>query len=261
MYFNQLYNRDSRDLSFIPDGVVDLVVTSPPYNVGKNYSAHEDCLPLDEYLALLEDVWKECYRVLAPGGRIAINVAGVDRKPYLPLHSYITLQMTRLGFMMRGEIIWNKGASVGVSTAWGSWCRPSNPTLRDVHEYILVFSKEEWKMQHRGETDLLPEEFVQYTKSIWDFPTVSAKKVGHPAPFPLELPSRLIKLYTYKGDLVLDPFMGSGTTCQAAELLGRRWIGVDVDPAYCELAAQQMAELRRGNIREKTEQVSKAAGA
>jgi DNA modification methylase len=259
MFDNQFYNRDSRDLSFIPDGVVDLVVTSPPYNVGIKYATHEDCLPLDDYLALLEAVWKECYRVLKPGGRIAINVAGVDRKPYLPLHSYITLQMTKLGFRMRGEIIWNKGASVGVSTAWGSWCRPSNPTLRDVHEYILVFSKGDWALQHRGETDLTPEEFVTYTKSIWDFPTVSAKKVGHPAPFPLELPSRLIKLYTYKNDLVLDPFMGSGTTCLAAEMLGRRWIGVDLDAGYCELAARYMANLRVERAQER--QVSQAAGA
>jgi len=261
MYANRLYNRDSRDLSFIPDGVVDLVVTSPPYNVGIKYATHEDCLPLDQYLDMLESVWRECYRVLAPGGRIAINVAGVDRKPYLPLHAYITLQMNKLGYKMRGEIIWNKGASVGVSTAWGSWCRPSNPTLRDVHEYILVFSKEDWRMQHKGETDLTPEEFVTYTKSIWDFPTVSAKKVGHPAPFPLELPYRLIKLYTYKNDLVLDPFMGSGTTCQAAALLGRRWIGVDIDPGYCELAERNMAAIEALRAEQVPAAVSEPAGA
>lgn len=201
-------------------------------------------MSLEEYLAMLEAVWKECYRVLAPGGRIAINVAGVDRKPYLPLHAYITVQMERLGFMNRGCILWDKGSSVGVSTAWGSWRSPSNPTLRDVHEYILVFSKGDWKMGHKGETDLTSEEFVQYTKSIWTFPTVSAKKVGHPAPFPLELPRRLIKLYTYKNDVVLDPFMGSGTTCQAAELLGRRWLGVDMDAGYCELARQNIERIR-----------------
>jgi site-specific DNA-methyltransferase (adenine-specific) len=183
---------------------------------------------------------------MADGGRIAINVAGVDRKPYLPLHSYSTMQMLKLGFNMRGEVVWNKGASVGVSTAWGSWCSPSNPTLRDVHEYVLIFSKGDYKLQHRGETDLTPEEFTTYTKAAWDFSTVSAKKVGHPAPFPLELPSRLIRLYTYKNDLVLDPFMGSGTTCQAAELLGRRWIGVDKDEVYVALAQAKMDVLRKG---------------
>lgn len=257
MYDNRIYNRDSRDLGMIPDGVVDLVVTSPPYNVGKNYATHEDCLPLDQYLSLLDAVWRECLRVMKPGGRIAVNVAGVDRKPYLPLHAYITTRMIEMGFQMRGEIIWDKGASVGVSTAWGSWCRPSNPTLRDVHEYIMVFSKGDWALGHRGETDLISEEFVQMTKSIWEFPTVSAKKVGHPAPFPLELPSRLIKLYTYKGDLVLDPFAGSGTTCQAAELLGRRWIGVDMDPGYCQLAEQNMTTLKAGRRGE----TAQAAGA
>jgi DNA modification methylase len=257
-YTNRIYNQDSRNLSMIPDGVVDLVVTSPPYNVGVKYASHEDGLPLEDYLALLEAVWKECHRVMAPGGRIAINVAGVDRKPYLALHAYITLQMVKLGFHMRGEVIWNKGASVGVSTAWGSWCRPSNPTLRDVHEYILIFSKDDWAMGHKGETDLISEEFVSLTKSIWDFPTVSAKKVGHPAPFPLELPSRLIKLYTYKNDVVLDPFNGSGTTCLAAESLGRRWIGVDMDPGYCELA---QANLHRLSETKGSDPSPRAAGA
>ena len=260
MYANRIYNRGARDLSVIPDNVVDLVVTSPPYNVGKKYATHDDGMSMDDYLAMLEQVWKECYRVLAPGGRIAINVAGVDRKPYIPLHAYISLQMNRLGFQMRGEVIWNKGASVGVSTAWGSWCSPSNPTLRDLHEYIMVFTKGDWKMGHKGETDLTSEEFVAYTKSVWEFPTVSAKKVGHPAPFPVELPSRLIKLYTYKDDLVLDPFNGSGTTCQAAELLGRRWIGVDMDAGYCALAEANMAALaeRAGRPEERKSRVAGA---
>lgn len=261
MFDNRIYNADARDLSFIPDGVVDLVVTSPPYNVGIKYATHDDCLSMEAYLAMLEQVWQECHRVMAPGGRIAINVAGVDRKPYLPLHAYITLQLNKLGFNMRGEIIWNKGASVGVSTAWGSWCSPSNPTLRDLHEYILVFSKGDWKMGHKGESDLISEEFVAYTKSVWEFPTVSAKKVGHPAPFPLELPSRLIKLYTYRDDLVLDPFNGSGTTCQAAELLGRRWIGVDMDAGYCDLAERNMQALREGSVREERGRSSRVAGA
>ncbi len=260
-FANRVYNGDSRNLSFIPDNSVDLVVTSPPYNVGIKYANHDDGMSMDDYLAMLEQVWTECHRVLAPGGRIAINVAGVDRKPYIPLHAYISLQMNKLGFQMRGEIIWNKGASVGVSTAWGSWCSPSNPTLRDVHEYILVFTKGDWKMAHKGESDLVSEEFVAYTKSVWEFPTVSAKKVGHPAPFPVELPSRLIKLYTYKDDVVLDPFNGSGTTCQAAEMLGRRWIGVDMDPGYCQLAEANMAALRANAGGTGDERGKRAAGA
>jgi site-specific DNA-methyltransferase (adenine-specific) len=236
----------------IEDGVVDLVICSPPYNVGKNYKDHDDALPLHDYLALLCDVWTECRRVLRPGGRMCVNVAGVDRQPYLPLQSHITQQLTELGLLMRGEIIWDKAASVGVSTAWGSWQSPSNPTLRDVHEYIMVFCKEQFRLlapqslgeggeETKGETDLTSEEFTALTRSIWSFPTGSASKVGHPAPFPVELPRRLIKLYSWKGALVLDPFCGSGSTCVAAAQLGRLWIGVDIDPAYVELAQRRVS--------------------
>jgi site-specific DNA-methyltransferase (adenine-specific) len=239
---NRIYCADSRRLDMIEDGVVDLVICSPPYNVGKNYKNHNDALPLDEYLALLRDVWVECKRVMRPGARICVNVAGVDRQPYLPLQSFITLQLRDLGFLMRGQVIWDKAASVGVSTAWGSWQRPSNPTLRDVHEYIIVFCKDQFRLeQPKGETDLTSEEFTALTKSIWTFPTGSARKVGHPAPFPVELPARLIRLYSWKGALVLDPFCGSGSTCVAASQLERNWIGVDIDPHYVEIALKRVA--------------------
>jgi DNA modification methylase len=238
---NRIYCADSRHLEMIEDGVVDLVICSPPYNVGKNYKNHNDALPLDDYLALLRDVWAECQRVLRPGGRICVNVAGVDRQPYLPLQSYITQQLIELGFLMRGEIIWDKAASVGVSTAWGSWRSPSNPTLRDVHEFILVFCKEQFRLeQTKGDSDLTSEEFTALTRSIWQFPTDSAKKIGHPTPFPVELPRRLIKLYSWKGGLVLDPFCGSGSTCVAAAQSERLWIGVDTDPHYVELAQKRI---------------------
>ena len=243
---NGIYQADSRKLDFIPDGAVTLVICSPPYNVQKPYQQHDDDLPREEYLALLKAVWTECRRLLRPGGRICVNVAGCWRQPYFPLHSYITLQMEKLGFLMRGEIIWDKGASVGVSTAWGSFASPSNPVLRDVHEYLLVFSKDSFKLEPEGEgkPDIANEQFVQYTRSIWQFPTESANKVGHPAPFPLELPRRLIRLYSYPGDLVLDPFCGSGTTCLAARELGRRWIGVDIDPRYVSIARERLGQGR-----------------
>ncbi len=249
---NRIYQSDSRKLDMIEDGVVDLIICSPPYNVGKNYKNHDDALPLDDYLALLRAVWTECKRVMRPGARICVNVAGVDRQPYLPLQSYITQQLIELGFLMRGEIIWDKAASVGVSTAWGSWQSPSNPTLRDVHEYIMVFCKEQFRLlaprslgeggeETKGETDLTSEDFTALTRSIWTFPTGSARKVGHPAPFPVELPRRLIKLYSWRGALVLDPFCGSGSTCVAAAQLGRLWIGVDTDPSYVALARRRVS--------------------
>lgn len=238
MIENMILNRNARDLSPIPDGVIDLVITSPPYNVGIEYAEHDDRMPPADYMGMLGAVWRECWRVMKPGARIAVNVAGVDRQPYIPLHHYIGHQLTREGFLMRGEIIWYKGSVLG--TAWGSWKQPSNPVLRDAHEYILVFSKESWALGHRGESDISGDEFVEYTRTVWSFPPARRSKEGHPAPFPVELPARLIKLYSYKGDLVLDPFCGSGTTCSAARMLGRRWIGVDKDSVYCELARSHL---------------------
>jgi DNA modification methylase len=161
------------------------------HNVGKEY---DQDLTLNEYRQMLKRVWSEVYRVLVPGGRACINIANLGRKPYIPLHAYIIEDMNRIGFLMRGEIIWDKAASASSSTAWGSWQSASNPTLRDVHEYILVFSKESYRRkppEERANT-IERDQFLEYTKSIWTFPSVTARKVGHPAPFPEELPARLM---------------------------------------------------------------------
>jgi site-specific DNA-methyltransferase (adenine-specific) len=244
-FVDRLLCRDSRDMSFIPDSEISLVVTSPPYNVGKPYSKHADDLDLGEYLAYIGDVWRECHRVLRLGGRLAINVANTWRQPYIPLSAYIATQCIEMGFIMRGEVVWNKAASVGVSTAWGSWRSASNPTLRDVHEYILIFSKDSLKLAPNGaRSKITSEEFTTYTKSVWTFSTASARKEGHPAPFPEELPSRLIKLYTFPGDIVLDPFVGSGSACAAAKRLGRRYVGIDIDPGYIELAKKKLSRVQ-----------------
>ncbi len=227
----------------LPDNSVHLMVTSPPYNVGKEYDAN---LPLSEYLAFLRRVWQEVYRVLVPGGRACINVANLGRKPYIPLHAFIINDMWDIGFLMRGEIIWDKGASAGTSTAWGSWMSPTNPTLRDTHEYILVFSKGMFRRANPSKraATIRREEFLEYTKSVWHFPPVSARKVGHPAPFPVELPYRLIQLYTFAGDVVLDPFMGSGQTALAAIRTGRHFVGYEISPEYVALAQSRVAQER-----------------
>jgi site-specific DNA-methyltransferase (adenine-specific) len=231
---------DSRDMSMIPDESVHLMVTSPPYNVGKDY---DEDLNLEEYQGLLRDVFGEVYRKLVVGGRACINIANLGRRPYIPLHSYIIQDMAEIGYMMRGEIIWSKAASAGSSTAWGSWLSASNPTLRDIHEYILIFSKGSMRRERGGrESTITRDEFLEYTKSIWSFPTESAKKVGHPAPFPVELPYRLIQLYTYREDVVLDPFCGSGTTCVAALRTKRHFIGVDNSEKYVELARKRIGK-------------------
>lgn len=251
--FNQIYCGDSRNMDAIADGSVQLVVTSPPYNVGKPYDSHGDTLELREYLALLEQVWQECDRVLCPGGRIAINVANTYRQPYFPLHSSIIKQMQALGFLMRGEIIWDKGATAGVSTAWGSFARASNPVLRDVHEYVLVFSKQQMKLEswpaehhHPVTSGITNQQFVDWTKSIWRLEAESrltgkdGKRYNHPAPFPVELPRRLMLLYTNRGDVVLDPFMGSGSTAVASVLEGRQFVGYDISPEYCSWARERI---------------------
>jgi DNA modification methylase len=205
---DQILQQDSRNMHQVNSDVVSLIITSPPYNVNKNYSEYSDQNGLEEYLEYLDEVWKECYRVLRPGGRLCINIANLGRKPYLPLGSYITQHLLAMGFFMRGEIIWNKGSSVGGSTSWGSWLEPSNPTLRDIHEYILIFSKQTNKLKKAvdsQESNITKEEYMEFDKSIWTFATEKPKLVGHPAPFPIELPHRLIKLYSYPGDLILDP--------------------------------------------------------
>jgi site-specific DNA-methyltransferase (adenine-specific) len=225
----------------LPDSSIHLMVTSPPYNVGKEY---DEDLTLGEYLGFLNRIWLEVKRVLVPGGRACINVANLGRKPYIPLHAFIIRDMLESGFLMRGEIIWDKAASASASTAWGSWRSASNPTLRDVHEYILVFSKGSFrrgKVKDRGDT-ISRDDFLQNTRSVWTFPAESARKVGHPAPFPVELPRRLIQLYTFEGEVVLDPFMGSGQSALAALETDRHYIGYEIDPAYAELAENRIRE-------------------
>jgi len=235
---NQILVASSEEMTHLPDACIHLMVTSPPYNARKEY---DEDLTLDEYLQLLENVFCETYRVLIPGGRACINVANLGRKPYIPLNAFISLMMVEIGFLMRGEIIWDKGSSVGSSTAWGSWLSASNPTLRDVHEYILVFSKGQFKRQRNGaESTIERDDFLELTKSVWQFPTESASRVGHPAPFPVELPRRLIELYTFEGDVILDPFMGSGTTALAALETGRHYVGYELDEDYVSLAQQRI---------------------
>ena len=232
--------QDSRRMREIPDSSVHLMVTSPPYNVGKEYDSD---LRLEEHLEMLATVFSEGFRVLVNGGRACINIANVGRKPYIPYHKFVIDIMTNLGFLMRGEVIWDKGAGAGSSTAWGSWCSPSNPTLRDTHEYILIFSKGKFKRENKGRIGTITkDEFLEYTKSVWNFPPESAKRVGHPAPFPIELPYRCIQLYTFEGETVLDPFCGVGTTAIAALRTRRHFVCLDINPEYVKKARTRLKE-------------------
>jgi modification methylase len=240
---NQIIASSAEAMSGIPDNAVHLMVTSPPYNANKEY---DEDLTLQEYLDFLRAVFAETYRVLVPGGRACINLANLGRKPYIPLTSHIALMMQEIGFIMRGEIIWDKGASATGSTAWGSWQSASNPILRDVHEYILVFSKGDYKRHLTKQekatkrSTIGRDEFLDWTKTIWQMNAESARRIGHPAPFPLELPHRLIQLYSFETDVVLDPFMGSGTTAIAAL---RKFVGFEIVEEYVALAQRRIAAL------------------
>ena len=251
---------DSRDMHHLPDNSVALAVTSPPYFVGKEYEQAVAGRRVPEsymdYLGLLREVFAECVRVLEPGGRLAVNVANLGRKPYRSLSGDVTgILQDDLGLLLRGEIIWTKARGASGSCAWGSWCSPANPVLRDVTERVVVASKGRFdralsrsQRQAAGlphHATISPDEFMDATLDVWEIRPASATQVGHPAPFPEELPARLIRLYTYEDDLVLDPFMGSGTTLVAAAEANRRGVGYDIDQAYVDLARARLADLEQ----------------
>lgn len=242
-YLNKIFCKSSEKMEELPDNSIHLMVTSPPYNVGKEY---DENLTLNEYREFLKRVWGEVKRILVPGGRVCINIANLGRKPYIPLHAFIVEDMLDLGFLMRGEVIWNKASSGSPSTAWGSWLSAKNPTLRDIHEYILIFSKGMWTRGNiERKSTISKVEFLEFTKSIWTFSAEPATKVGHPAPFPVELPYRLIQLYTFEGEVVLDPFIGSGQAAIAAIKSRRHYVGYDINEEYVRLAERRIKEFYR----------------
>jgi DNA modification methylase len=241
----------------VADGSVALVVTSPPYFAGKRYEEEfeREGVPSSylEYLQLLRDVFAECARTLEPGGRIAVNVANLGRKPYRSLSAdVIRILQDDLGLLLRGEIIWQKGDGASGSCAWGSFRSAANPVLRDITERVVVASKGRFDragtVGYRAaeglphESTLATDDFLMLTLDVWEIPAESARRVGHPAPFPVELPEQLIRLYTFAGDLVLDPFMGSGSALVAAARLGRRYVGYDLDAEYVEIARRRVAD-------------------
>ena len=254
-----IFHGDARDMTDdqVADRSVALLVTSPPYFTGKEYETNlaEGHVPASyvEYMEMLRDVFSVCLKKLEPGGRMAINVANLGRKPYRSLSAdVITLLQDDLGMLLRGEIIWQKAKGAGGSCAWGSYRSPQNPVLRDVTERVILASKgrfdravkrsrrEERGLPHRPTIDT--DEFLEATIDIWEIPSESATKVGHPAPFPVALPQRLIELYTYEDDLVMDPFMGSGSTAVAATRTRRHYVGFDTESDYIGLAEERIAE-------------------
>jgi site-specific DNA-methyltransferase (adenine-specific) len=251
---------DARHMDEVPESSVALVVTSPPYFAGKEYeeSLGEHGVPATylEYLDLLREVFAQCARKLEPGGRIAVNVANLGRRPYRSLSAdVIGILQDDLRLLLRGEIIWVKQRGSSGSCAWGSFQRPGNPVLRDLTERVIVASKGRFdravpaqlraRRELPSESSMTREDFMENTLDVWEIPAESATRVGHPAPFPIELPARLIELYTYRGDLVLDPFAGSGTAAVAAVRAGRHYVGYDLDESYIQLAEARVAQERQ----------------
>jgi site-specific DNA-methyltransferase (adenine-specific) len=248
---------DARHMDAVEDSSVALVVTSPPYFAGKQYEEElaREGVPASylEYLELLTDVFAECVRTLEAGGRIAVNVANLGRKPYRSLSADVVRILEHdLGLLLRAEIVWQKGEGASGSCAWGSFRSAANPVLRDVTERVIVASKGRFDRARTvkqraaeglpSESTITTDDFLALTLDVWSIPAESARRVGHPAPFPVELPERLIRLYTFAGDLVLDPFMGSGSTLVAAAQTGRRYVGYDLDAGYVELARHRVDE-------------------
>ncbi len=253
---NQIYVGDARHMDRVRPSSVALVVTSPPYFAGKAYEEElgEGHIPATyvEYLTMLEDVFAECVDKLEAGGRIAVNVANLGRKPYRSLSAdVIGILQDRLGLLLRGEVIWRKARGAGGNCAWGSFKQPANPVLRDLTERVVIASKGRFDRAVKGPdravsglpstATLTADEFMDATLDVWELAPESANRVNHPAPFPVELPQRLIDLYTYRGDVVLDPFMGSGTTAVAAVRTGRHYLGYDTDDAYAKAARERVA--------------------
>ena len=237
---NIIFNKSAEKMDDLIDNCISLTVTSPPYNIGK---LSDNDLSDEAYWKLMKQCFQEVYRVTESGGRLVINVANLGRKPYIPFSNMFTDLMVELGFLMRGEIIWQKSKGANANFAWGSWLSASNPVIRDIHEYCLVFSKEGMSKGSKGKSTIEKDEFMESTLSIWNINPARAKKIGHPAPFPVELAERFINLYSYEKDLILDPFIGSGSTAIAATNLKRSYIGYEISSEYCELAEKRLSEI------------------
>ena len=256
----------------MPAESVHLAITSPPYNVGLAYDAHNDKMPYEEYLQWLMPFWKERQRVLVPGGRVALNIAPTSIKDFKPVHYDMTMDLKKLGFIMRTEILWYK-QTIRRRTAWGSWKSPRNPHVMPSWEYVLVFSKGSWTLEgNKADADITGEEFIKFSDAFWHispetrgrqpfleslYPprrgrkTPEQKAEGHPAPFPEELIYRLIKFYSYRGNVVLDPFGGTGTVATVAARTGRHYVHLDLSKKYCAISAERVAaELKQMRLEE-----------
>jgi DNA modification methylase len=223
----------------IPDNTAHLAITSPPYNLGLNYDNHSDNLTYENYLKWMKEIWLETKRILVPGGRFALNIAPTSIKDFRPIHHDFSNQLREIGMIMRTEILWYK-QTIRRRTAWGSWKAPSNPHIMPSWEYVLVFNKDSWILKSDSkEADITADEFKRFSDGFWYIPPETQRR-GHPSPFPEELIYRLIKYYTYKNNIVLDMFGGTGTVAVVAQKTGRHFIHIDISKKYCEITEQRL---------------------
>jgi len=243
-WFDRIVEGDAREtLDRLPEASVELAITSPPYNVRIPYRGYTDDLPPEEYLRWLKEVWRSLHRVLVPGGRFVLNVAPTSIKNFRPIHHDLSRDLRELGYIMRTEIIWYK-QTMGRRTAWGSWRSPSNPHIVPSWEYVLVFSKGQWRLPGDPHAvDITAREFEQFSDGFWKIPPERHRR-GHPSPFPEEMIERLVKFYSYRGNVVLDMFGGTGTVAAVARRLGRHYLHIDASHEYCVLAAARVRRAR-----------------
>jgi len=241
---NQIINGDVLEvMKKIPDNSIHLAITSPPYNVGKDYDNHNDKMDYQEYLNWLNGVWKETQRVLVPGGRFALNIAPTGIKDFVPIHHDFTNQLRKLGMKFRTEIIWYKQTMLK-RTAWGSWKSPANPHVVPSWEYVLVFTKNGDKLfGDPKEADITAEEFKEFSDGFWQIQP-ERQRNGHPAPFPEDLIYRLIKFYSYKGNIVLDMFGGTGTVAVVSHKTDRKFVHIDISKEYCKTAKDRLEKIK-----------------
>lgn len=246
MELNKIYCEDCAGLmEKIDNSYVDCIITSIPYNFDKEYDIYDDKKDFKEYEKWLTVVFKECVRVLKDGGRMFVNVQPVFSENY-PTHHIVSRILNQLGLSWGGEILWEKNNYNCAYTTWGSWCSPSKPYLKYTWEFVEYFYKGSPKHEgDKGNIDITGNEFKKWTTAKWNIaPETRMKEFGHPAMFPEELVGRILKLFTYRDDIVLDPFCGVGTTCYVCENLGRRYIGCDISPEYCMTANRRLDKLK-----------------
>lgn len=241
-----IINEDFLKLDLIPENSIDLIVTSPPYNVDIRYGSYRDNIPYDKYLEFTERWLSKALGLVKTDGRMCLNIPldksrGRTDEGFHSVYSDVLQIAKRVGWKYFSTIVWNEG-SISRRTAWGSWLSARAPYVIAPVEAIVVLYKGKWKKICIGESDITRDEFIEWTNGLWTFPGENPKKVGHPAPFPVELPRRCIKLFSYVNDAVLDPFLGSGTTLVACALTNRRGIGIEIDRGYCEIAKRRIID-------------------